>query len=122
MSSHATCPYRAIPDAQRWDRAFAPAKRAVLDPYEGQTPRFGFDRQARIVTAGSCFAQNIARRLRHYGYGYVMAEYDAALSPAENDARNNTMFSARTGNVYTVAHLAQLLDRAAGARPKGLVR
>jgi hypothetical protein len=114
MSSHATCPYRTVPDFQRWNRAFTPERIEMFDPYFGQTPKFNFTREDRIATAGSCFAQNIAKRLRTYGYNYVMAEYDNDLSPEENEARGNTMFSARYGNIYTVAHLVQLLERAYG--------
>ncbi len=120
MSAHETCPYRGIPGPQRWDRAFitgmpgTPGAADLIDPYAEQAAGFRFDRQTRIVTAGSCFAQNIARRLRQLNYNFVMTEYDAALSPEANDAQRNTMFSARYGNIYTVAHLYQLIERAYG--------
>ena len=120
MSSHDTSPYRTVADFQRWDRAFTAERAKRLDPYEGQTARFRLGKADRIVTAGSCFAQNIAKRLQRYGYNYVMAEYDPALTPEQNESRKNTMFSARYGNIYTVAHLAQLIAQpsAAGRRRK----
>jgi hypothetical protein len=114
MSSHDTCPYRTVPDFQRWDRAFAAERLEQFDPYEGQTARFGFGKPDKIVTAGSCFAQNIAKRLNRYDYNYVMSEYDPAVTPEENEDRKNTMFSARYGNIYTVAHLVQLIAQAFG--------
>ena len=114
MSAHETCPYRSIPNEQRWDRAFNSGSSGLWDPYVDQPPPFRFDRRARIVTAGSCFAQNIARRLRQLNYNYVMTEYDTTLPAAENETRGNTMFSARYGNIYTVAHLYQLIETVYG--------
>jgi hypothetical protein len=56
----------------------------------------------RLVTAGSCFAQNLGRHLRDYdGVSYHQAE---PLLP------DDPVFSARTGNVYTALQLLQLFE------------
>src|SRR2546426_387038 len=103
MSKHETCPYRSIPAYQRWDKAFTLELAERLDPLAGARPKFAFSKTDAIATAGSCFAQNVSRRLIDYGYNFVQTEKDT-----------RTVFSARYGNIYTVLHLAQLIDRAFG--------
>ncbi len=61
----------------------------------------------RIATAGSCFAQHIARNLSSSGYNYLVTE--------GGDVRlNYTVFPARFGNIYTTRQLLQLFQRAHG--------
>jgi len=114
MTSHETCPYRAVQDDQRWDRAFTEGRRELFAPYDLRKPKFRFDKTSAAMTAGSCFAQNISQRLLDLGYNYVRAEHEAALSPDENRARGNDMFSARYGNIYTAQHFEQLIGGAFG--------
>ena len=95
MSSHATCPYRTVADDQRWDRSFSPAQAEYLDPYTARAPKFKFDKTSAIATFGSCFAQNISRHLTQRDYNFLRTEYDPALTPTDNTARGNDMFSAR---------------------------
>ncbi|MCW2338513.1 hypothetical protein M2337_002746 [Sphingobium sp. B2D3A] len=69
----------------------------------------------KVATAGSCFAQHIARRLRGSGYNYYVTEPGHPILPEEIRARNNYgMFSARYGNIYTARQLLQLFQRAYG--------
>jgi hypothetical protein len=67
------------------------------------------------VTAGSCFAQHIARYLRNNGFNYLVAETALSSMPAELAERYSYgMFSARYANIYTTRQLVQLFDRAYG--------
>jgi hypothetical protein len=68
-----------------------------------------------VATAGSCFAQHIARHLRESGYNYYVEETGHPLVKASLlRASNYGVFSARYGNVYTARQLLQLLERAYG--------
>ena len=69
----------------------------------------------RVATAGSCFAQHIARYLRNSGFNYYVTEPGHPILPEEIRAKNNYgLFSARYGNIYTARQLVQLVDRAYG--------
>lgn len=114
MTSHATCPYRSVPDDQRWDRAFAGGQASSLQLYAQRTPKFTFDKTQAVATFGSCFAQHISRHLTQRGYNFLRAEYDDSLSPDENASRGNSSFSARYGNIYSASHFEQLFRRAFG--------
>jgi hypothetical protein len=105
-------PYRDLPDHQFWERAVARLPAAEVDP----VVRAGFTigQQTRVATAGSCFAQNIARTLKRTGYNYYVPEDGAALSEPDRVHRNFGVFSARYGNIYTARQLNQLFDRAHG--------
>jgi len=76
--------------------------------------------QDRIATMGSCFAQHLSRHLSRSGLDYFVAEQAPAgvepgsLSRAEADRLQYGTFSARYGNVYTVAQAVQLFERAYG--------
>ena len=73
------------------------------------------DPRSKVATAGSCFAQHIARHLRSSGYNYFVAETGHPILPENvRDANNYGLFSCRYGNIYTARHLVQLLDRAYG--------
>lgn len=106
-------PYRDLPDKAFWKRAVATPPREQVDPV-GQfdlrlTP------QTKVATAGSCFAQHIARHLQGSGYTYFVAEPGhPLLSPSVRQRAGYGMFSARYGNIYTSRQLLQLLERAYG--------
>jgi hypothetical protein len=72
-------------------------------------------RSERISTAGSCFAQHIAKTLIAADYNYFVAEPAPADMPAEVAAAcGYGLFSARFGNVYSARQLLQLFQRAYG--------
>ncbi len=76
---------------------------------------FKISRSDNIVTAGSCFAQHIARYLTKAEFQHYVAEpAHPLLSPEIAEAHNYGMFSARYGNIYTSRQLLQLLERAYG--------
>ncbi len=71
--------------------------------------------EMKVATAGSCFAQHIARHLSAVGFNYFVAEPGhPVLSDAIKKQNNYGLFSARYGNVYTARQLAQLFRRAYG--------
>lgn len=106
-------PYRAYPDHQFWRRAVAGPGHGGIDPVAN--PPVMIDAATRIGTAGSCFAQHIARRLAATGHTYLVTEPGAELTPAEQARRNYGVYSARYGNIYTARQLRQLIERANGS-------
>jgi len=107
-----TTPYSDLPDHHFWRRSIATVEVHRLDPVV--RTRFRIEPTDRIATAGSCFAQHIARRLRAIGDYYLVAEDGVHLPEADRAARQYGLFSARYGNVYTAAQLWQLWREAYG--------
>ena len=69
----------------------------------------------KFATAGSCFAQHIGRFLSSSGYSVLDLEPAPAWTPKELRAKYGYgVYSARYGNIYTVAQLAQLAAECAG--------
>lgn len=67
------------------------------------------------MTAGSCFAQHIARYLRLGGFNALVTETAHPQISAENAALYNYgTFTARYGNIYVARQLLQLFKRANG--------
>lgn len=109
MADH---PYRSLPDSAYWRRAVA-AKGAAVDPLTGDFPRIG--RTDKVATAGSCFAQHVARHLAASGFNYLVTEQaHPIVDPEAARAAGYGMYSARYGNIYTTLQLVQLVDRAYG--------
>ncbi|HEY8592000.1 MAG TPA: GSCFA domain-containing protein [Sphingomicrobium sp.] len=110
MSQH---PYKKLPSKAFWRRAVAAPAVGDVDPVGAFDLRI--EPQTKVATAGSCFAQHIARHLRSSGYDYYVAEQGHPLLPQKiRDANNYGLFSARYGNIYTTRQLRQLFDRAYG--------
>ncbi len=73
-----------------------------------------------IATAGSCFAQHIAVRLRANGYSVVDAEPPPpGLDPSVAREAQYGIYSARFGNIYYVRQLLQLAREALEERKPG---
>ncbi|WP_419825253.1 GSCFA domain-containing protein [Sphingomonas sp.] len=107
MSDH---PYRHLPDEAYWRRSVARAD-GMVDPVAGDFPRLL--PTDRVATAGSCFAQHIARHLEAAGFHRLVTETAHPLMPADAArAAGYGLFTARYGNIYTTLQLLQLLDRA----------
>ncbi|MCA7980252.1 GSCFA domain-containing protein [Burkholderia cepacia] len=106
-------PYRGLPDFHFWKRAVAEPAMQDVDPVS--PPRFTVARKQKVATAGSCFAQHIARTLSANGFNYLVSETaPPELDAAQAHARNFGVFSARYGNVYTARQLLQLIQRVNG--------
>ncbi len=110
MASH---PYSRLPDYANWRRAVSRVSPGDLDPMVEAPFRFGAS--ARVVTAGSCFAQHIGRFLRAKGCAYLVTEpAHAIVGPNARSVLNYGVYSARYGNIYTSRQLLQLFERAYG--------
>lgn len=108
-------PYADLPPERYWRRSVSAQAWANLD-FKPST-RFRLQPQQRIATAGSCFAQHIARHLSGFGLTHWLAEPPPAFVSAERArALQYGLFSARYGNVYTVRQLRQLIEFAFGLR------
>ena len=109
MADH---PYKSLPDGAYWRRSVV-AKGAAVDPLMGEF--IGIERSDRIATAGSCFAQHVARHLAASGFNYLVTESAHPIVPeAAARAAGYGVYSARYGNIYTTLQLVQLFDRAYG--------
>ncbi|WP_419900294.1 GSCFA domain-containing protein [Roseomonas sp. USHLN139] len=64
-----------------------------------------------VATAGSCFAQHIARYLDRSGFSYLSVEKGKS---GLADLHGYDLFSARYGNIYTCKQLLQTFERAYG--------
>lgn len=107
-------PYSAAPDRNFWRRSVAYRLPAQVDPVGAFVACI--NPQTKVATAGSCFAQHIARHLRSSGYNYHVAEAGHPILPETIRAENGYgVFSARYGNIYTARQLLQLMQRAYGS-------
>ena len=109
MADH---PYKSLPDSAYWRRSVA-AMGTEVDPLVGDFPRIA--RTDKVATAGSCFAQHVARHLAASGFTYLVTESAHPFVPAEAARQAGYgVYSARYGNIYTTLQLVQLFDRAYG--------
>lgn len=106
-------PYKDLPDYQFWKKEPGISNPALFDPIN-EAP-FKINQNDQIVTAGSCFAQHVARHLSKAGFNHLITENAHPLFDEEiAQSHNYGTFSARYGNVYTARQLKQLLLRAFG--------
>lgn len=107
-------PYKTLPDKAFWRRSVvAPAPRNI-DPVGDLKLRI--TPTMKVATAGSCFAQHIARHLKKSGYNYFVAETaHPSVMKSVAHANGYGLFSARYGNIYTARQLLQLFWRAFGS-------
>ena len=106
-------PYTNLPSHCFWHASVATPVADELDPVV--CGKFKISRTDRVVTAGSCFAQHLARHLSKNGFSHFITETAHPLFTThliENYCYG--IFSARYGNVYTSRQLVQLLARAYG--------
>jgi len=109
-------PYEQQPEHAFWRQAVAePAARGIASVDPVVAPAFRIARGQRIATAGSCFAQHVARHLRQAGVVPFVTEDAHTIVPRDvARAFGYGEFSARYGNVYTSRQLLQLMLRAFG--------
>lgn len=110
MSSH---PYKNLPDSSFWSRSIGTIAAGEVDPVVKADFQIG--ECDRVATAGSCFAQHIARYLDANGFNYFVTESaHPIVPPALVKDFNYGVFSARFGNIYTSRQLLQLWKRVHG--------
>lgn len=113
MPNKKSHPYKSLPDKAFWRRSIAAPPFEAVDPVGVFALRI--TPETKVATAGSCFAQHIARHLQNSGFHYYIAETGHPILPqAVRDKHHYGTFSARYGNIYTARQLIQLFDRAYG--------
>jgi len=106
-------PYRGLPAHQYWRQAMTETPGPEVDPVIAAP--FHITPRTAIATAGSCFAQHIARTLKQAGFNHMVAEPPPPeLTPAQIEAGHWGSFSARYGNIYSARQMVQLVERAEG--------
>jgi hypothetical protein len=106
-------PYASAPDRNFWRRSVARLTPGEVDPV-GEFEAY-IHPETKVATAGSCFAQHIARYLRESGFNYHVTEPGHPILPEDIRTKNGYgLFSARYGNIYTARQLLQLIERAYG--------
>lgn len=104
-------PYKNLPDYAFWRRAVA--NKAINDVDPVVKASFSISKTDKIATAGSCFAQHIARVLKENGLNfYITEQVHPLIDNVDSSKYNYGIFSARYGNIYTAKQLLQLFDRA----------
>lgn len=112
-SSHVGCPYSTLPDHAYWRKAVAEVAPEIIAPIVAAP--FKIARTDQVATAGSCFAQHLAKRLQAGGFSYFVAESGYPRMAEDLAVKYNYgVFSARFGNIYTARQLRQLFARALG--------
>lgn len=108
-----TNPYKNLKDHCYWSRSISRCPVDDVDPVVN--PTILLSPTDKIATAGSCFAQHIARHLSAKKFNFHVVEEAHPLIPeVVAKSYNYGLFSARYGNVYTARQLLQLLNRAFG--------
>lgn len=108
-------PYRNLPSSAFWKTAVS--EKSFFDISDLYAKRYEIGLGDRIVTAGSCFAQHIARKLRERGYNYCDYEKAPLFFPVSKFRDYNYgVYSARYCNIYTTRQLLQTIERALGER------
>ena len=106
-------PYSDLPKSAFWKTGVAQE-----NPYEIEgiyKKKFNIPANAKIATAGSCFAQHITRHLKKNGYNVLDVEPPPPGLPENLHQKFGfSMYSARYGNIYTVRQLLQLAQEVAG--------
>jgi hypothetical protein len=110
MAQH---PYKQLPAWNYWKRSVAEPPMDQVDPVI--RGKFRIRASDRVATAGSCFAQHIARHLKASGFDYFVSEQPNPIVPDSLAGQYSFgLYTARYGNVYTSRQLVQLLRRAYG--------
>jgi hypothetical protein len=106
-------PYLNLPNNRFWRSAVVTSSSLALE--EIFVPKWKIDRQMKIATAGSCFAQHITSTLRHHNFNVFDYERPPDnLSAAEYSNFGYKLFSCRYGNIYTSKQMLQLAQEALG--------
>lgn len=99
-------PYATKGPESFWKQAVATPSPDEICPVPAK--RFRLDSRDAIATAGSCFAQNVAKFLKE--------RRSVRFLEAEPIAPDKPSFSALYGNIYTARQLVQLAEEALGER------
>ena len=108
-------PYSDLPKSAFWKTGVAQENPYAIEGIYKK--KFDIPANAKIATAGSCFAQHISRHLKKNGYNVLDVEPPPKGLPENLHQKYGfSMYSARYGNIYTVRQLLQLAQEVAGER------
>ena len=108
-------PYTGLPSRSYWRTGVV--DRHALSMGDIYVKKFSIRPDEKIATAGSCFAQHIARRLRKSGFDVLDVEPAPHRLTSEVAAKYGFgLYSARYGNVYTVRQMLQIAQESLGLR------
>jgi hypothetical protein len=108
-------PYSGLGPRSFWRTGVVEAH--ALEPKQIYVKKFEISSNTKIATAGSCFAQHLAGRLRVNGFHVLDVEPAPTHLEVETSRRFGfNLYSARYGNIYTVRQLLQLLQECDGLR------
>lgn len=106
-------PYKTLPPAAFWRSAIGEVEPSAVDPVIEAA--FQISPSDKVATAGSCFAQHIARHLRDNGFNFLVTEPGHPIAPPKLlESFAYGLFTARYGNIYTSRQLVQLVKRVYG--------
>lgn len=109
-------PYSDLPRRSFWKKFVS--DQAWRDLPLNDRPKLQLARDARLATAGSCFAQHIARYMRNAGMApYIAEPAHALLQQYGGEVDSYLQFSARYGNIYTSRQCLELFRQAFGTVP-----
>jgi hypothetical protein len=112
-TSESINPYRGKSKKCMWRQSVSTIDAFTLAPLKEVNPIIS--KITKVATAGSCFAQHIARTLAKNGLNYFVAEKaPPTMSHKQSEELGYDLFSARFGNLYTARQLLQLFKRAYG--------
>ena len=106
-------PYSDLPKSAFWKTGVAQENPYAIEGIYKK--KFDISTNAKIATAGSCFAQHVSRHLKKNGYNVLDVEPPPPSLPENMHQKFGfSMYSARYGNIYTVRQLLQLAQEVAG--------
>ena len=106
-------PYLGLPGSAFWKTGVAQENPYAIEGIYKK--KFDISADAKIATAGSCFAQHISHYLKKNGYNVLDVEPPPpGLPESLHQKFGYSMYSARYGNIYTISQLLQLAQEVAG--------
>ncbi|HEY0291257.1 MAG TPA: GSCFA domain-containing protein, partial [Hansschlegelia sp.] len=106
-------PYAGLPSRSYW--RLGVTEQHPTAPVDLYRKKFAIKPSDQIATAGSCFAQHIAKHLRLHNYQVIDKEPKPLGLPEDEASKYGYgLYSARYGNLYTTRQLLQLTLEAFG--------
>lgn len=104
-------PYSGLDQRAFWSSAVSDQSPLAMDDLYQR--KFAIRKKEAIATAGSCFAQHIARHLKGRDFNVMQMEpAPSGMGEEAAKARSFGIYTCRYGNIYTPAQLLQLAREA----------
>lgn len=105
-------PYKDLPSRNFW-RTGVTERHPLAPGADFYRKKFSIRKDDPVATAGSCFAQHIARHMRDRGFRVLDLEpAPPGMKPETAQKFGFGLYSARYGNIYTARQMAQLAAEA----------